>query len=1102
MGLKIFTSNRLETLIEKLSEVLKRPLSSPLDKEVIIVQSRGMERWISMQLAHHLGISANISFSFPKAFVARVMSAAIPDFHANQATEPDTMTWKILGMLPSYVKTPGFEVIDVYLGVSGTVEEEASRFNLKLFQLAERIANVFDQYAIFRPEMVISWEEGRTGEKDEKWQAELWRALMKGDCFYHPARLRDIFLKKMQYQHVDRNNLPERISVFGISSLPRFHLDIIYALASLLEVNLFLMSPSQEFWLDIRSDREMRRELLRVREKTGWKTPTEEALYLERGNSLLSSLSSLGREFFGSMSDFQAEFYDSFVDSGEKNILSAVQSDILNLRDRGRVDDEPPLSISDDDSSIQIHSCHSKMREVEVLHDNVLAMFEEDPSLMPKDILVMTPDIESYAPFINAVFDIPEMRESGERQRIPFSIADISVKTEVDITDTFFEILDLYGSRFEVSRIISILESAYVSRKFDFSEKDVALVRWWVADARIYWGLDENHRLRMGLPGISENTWKAGLERLLLGYAMPQKDERLFEGVLPYGDIEGGEAAVLGRLLTFTDELFRQARDLGRLMTISDWSRILIGMLDKFFQVDDDMESERGFHVFRRKLRDLESMQVNAGFCEAVGIDVIKYYLRHVLAEEMLGSGFLTGGMTFCAMLPMRSIPFKVICLMGMNNNSFPRQSRSLGFDLMLKSPRPGDPSRRNDDRYLFLEAILSARERLYISYIGQSIEDNSLLPPSVLVSELLDYIKQGFEICGKDTSLHVVTKHRLQAFNPQYFRGDSRLFSYSEADCTGARSLVSPGASPVIMDGVLSEPGDEWKTVDLNDIMSFFRNPARFILQRRLSVMLENEAEQLREQELFDLTGLEKYALEQTLVEKALAGGSLDEYFAVAKASGRLPYGTVGSYRYGSLAQGVDIFAESIRPYIITERLSPLDIKMDISGFMLTGRIDSIHACGVMHFRYARLKARDFLQVWLRQLVLNIVGEEGYPRRSYLFGSAGAWEYTPVDEAKEILERLLKVYWMGLSKALKFFPDSSWAYAQAVLIKGKSKDRGAEEARKIWERSGFGERPGECEEPYFSLCFRNVDPLDVEFQEIAEEIFAPLFAHQIDLQP
>ena len=344
-------------------------------------------------------------------------------------------------------------------------EEKGLPFNLKLFQLAERIAHVFDQYMIFRPEMVMSWEAGRTGEKDEKWQAEIWRALMKGDCSYHPARLRDNFLKKMQYQSIDADNLPERISVFGISSLPRFHLDIIHALAGSMEVNFFLMSPSQEFWLDIRSDREMRRELSRVREKTGRQSPTEEALYLERGNSLLSSLGSLGREFFGSMSDFQAEFYDSFEDGGEKNILSAVQSDMLNLRDRGRTDDDPPLSISDDDSSIQIHSCHSKMREVEVLYDNVLAMFEEDPSLMPKDILVMTPDIEAYAPFIQAVFDIPESRESTERQRIPFSIADISVKTEVEITDTFFEILDLYGSRFEVSRIISILESTHVRQE-------------------------------------------------------------------------------------------------------------------------------------------------------------------------------------------------------------------------------------------------------------------------------------------------------------------------------------------------------------------------------------------------------------------------------------------------------------------------------------------------------------------------------------------------------------------------------------------------------------------------------------------------------------
>jgi exodeoxyribonuclease V gamma subunit len=312
----------------------------------------------------------------------------------------------------------------------------------------------------------------------------------------------------------------------------------------------------------------------------------------------------------------------------------------------------------------------------------------------------------------------------------------------------------------------------------------------------------------------------------------------------------------------------------------------------------------------------------------------------------------------------------------------------------------------------------------------------------------------------------------------------------------------VSPSLSPIFIDGVLSEPGDEWKTIDINELMSFFRNPARFILQRRLGVTLEDEAEMLREQELFDLTGLAKYSLEQTLVEKALAGWNLDDYFSVAKASGQLPYGTVGSYSYSNLGQGAAGFAARIRPYILKERLAPLDINMEISGFMLTGRIDSIHTGGLTHFRYVRLKAMDFLQAWLRQLVLNAIGNDAYPRRSFLFGSDGACEYSPVDEAREILEKLLKTYGTGLCKPLKFFPESSWAYAQAVILKGKPKEAGLEEAKKVWEGSDFGERPGECEDPYFSLCFRNADPLDAEFQRIAEEIFAPLLAHQKDLQP
>ena len=245
MGLKIFTSNRLETLAENLSEVLKAPLSSPLEKEVIIVQSRGMERWVSMRLAHHLGISANISFAFPKAFVSRVYvrcNAGVSAESGHRSRHNDVEDPGIASVICQ--KAPASKLsMSILRGSDAAGEEKGLPFNLKLFQLAERIAHVFDQYLIFRPEMVMSWEAGRTGEKDEKWQAEIWRALMKGDCFYHPARLRDDFLKKMQYQSIDADLLPERISVFGISSLPRFHLDIIHALAKLNGSQFFPHEP-------------------------------------------------------------------------------------------------------------------------------------------------------------------------------------------------------------------------------------------------------------------------------------------------------------------------------------------------------------------------------------------------------------------------------------------------------------------------------------------------------------------------------------------------------------------------------------------------------------------------------------------------------------------------------------------------------------------------------------------------------------------------------------------------------------------------------------------------------------------------------------------
>jgi exodeoxyribonuclease V gamma subunit len=457
----------------------------------------------------------------------------------------------------------------------------------------------------------------------------------------------------------------------------------------------------------------------------------------------------------------------------------------------------------------------------------------------------------------------------------------------------------------------------------------------------------------------------------------------------------------------------------------------------------------------------------------------------------------------------MRSIPFKVICCVGMNGDAYPRQAKPLGFDLIAKHPKPGDRSRRNDDRYLFLEAILSARKIVYTSYVGQNIQDNSSIPPSVVVSELLDYIEQGFTISEKTILDHIFTKHRLQAFSPEYFKKGKKLFSYSKENCQAAQCILEAREAPIsFISRELSNPEEEWKTVDLNDLSTFFANPSRFLLNKRLGIHLEESASMLEDREAFDVKALEKYLLNKKLLEKKLEGENLKDFFAPVHASGQLPHGMLGECIYEELSQGVESFVEKSKPYIHETTLEPLEVDLNISGFRLTGRINPIYPGRLLQYRYARVKTRDRLTVWIHHLALNSLMTDTYPRTSILAGLEpdkrreavwAAWEYSSVENSKEILESLLKEYWAGLMKPLHFFSDTSWMYAHILLEKNKTGEDALDSARRIWEKTDYNR--GECEDPYYQLCFGNIDPLDSEFRRIAEEVFRPFLEHQIAVE-
>jgi exodeoxyribonuclease V gamma subunit len=1070
-GFNLFTSNRMENLAAHLSDVLKVPLSQPLAAEIVLVQSRGMERWLSMELARRRGICANVRFPYPIHFVHSIFSLVLPHVPEPSPYEPTAMTWDIMRLLPPLLEYDGFHSLKAYL--DGAASE------LKLFQLSSRLADLYDQYLLFRPDMILRWDRGI----ENHWQAILWRELVGKNGQVHRAALYDAFLHSVRDGSISFRHIPERISVFGISALPPFHIQILSALSSVIDVNFFLMNPCREFWGYITSDREMTR--LTSTGKPAQVMPDD--LYLETGNRLLASMGALGRDFFQLLVDVAAEETADFKDPGESTLLAAIQCDILNLKNRNARDG---TLISGSDDSIGIHSCHSPLREIEALQDLLLDFIEKDPSIRPDDILVMIPDIEIYAPFVQAVFSIP----ADDPRWLPFTIADRGLLSESDLIDTFIRLIDLAGSRFEASRVMDILESHTVRSRFSISEEELALIHHWIRETGIRWSIDGNSREKLGLPAFPWNTWRAGLDRMLLGYALPSApDGGLFMGILPFDNIEGGSTETLENFLQFMETLFCLNSVLEERKSLKDWADTILGILDSFFS--DDEHYLRDIQAVRRVVHELLEIQATSCFDEKVGLDVIKAWLRQKLKDKSFGSGFLTGGVTFCAMLPMRSIPFKIICLAGMNDNAYPRQSHRLGFDLMAESSRIGDRSRRTDDRYLFLEALLSARMKLHISYVGQSMKDNSVCPPSVLVSELLDYIEEGF---GDDVRERTVVSHRLQAFNPEYFSVKGPLFSYSSENFRAARSALLPHGEPsAFIPTVLSEPEEEWKTVDLESLLSFFSNPARFLLHRRLGIYLKEEAAFTEDAEPFALADLERFFIRQDLVTKFLEEDTASDIFTHLQASGKLPHGTPGMFFYEDLSVSAREFAGKIRSRIEGGPLEPAVADIAVDGFRLTGRLAGLYPRGLLFYRPAKMKGRDRLRAWISHLVFNHLHASEVASDTYAIFEDRSYRYAPVGKPEYYLRIYLNLYMRGLRYPLHFFSESSLVYAD-IFMKGNVPDKAMRSARGIWDAFEFGEK----DDPYYELCFKEIDPLNDEFRELSRTVYEPMLNHEEQIEP
>ncbi len=551
--LHLHLSNRTEQLLHELLLVTAEPLPSVFQSELIVVEEPGMARWLSWQIAQCRGIAANVQFPLPAAFLWQVLHAQLQQDATTAAFSKGSLLWLVLAVLPGLRKTAGFESIDHYL--SGADEET------RLYQLSRELADLFDQYLVYRPDLILAWEQqgddAPTADKDARWQAQLWRAMRQQANAPHWPGLLDAFRRSVQQQGLRPGVLPARVSLFAVAALSPGYIELLGLLAAHVDIHVFLLNPSREYWGDIVPEKV----LARLRDR--WRQQGAEdvtGLY-GAGNPLLASMGRPRRDFIERWLELPGMDSEAWVPAGAQHLLALLQDDLLELRTRG-TDTEPPLCIAPD-ASLRVLACYSPLREVEALHDELLELFDTLPDLKPHEIVVMAPDISVYAPAIEAVFGAAPAGRS-----LPFSISAGSLLQQ-PLLDLLLAWLRLPQQRFDAPTVIGWLELAAVQRRLGLDAEQLARVREWVHESAIRWGLDARHKAVFGLPNEQQNTWDFGLRRLFLGYAMPDAAP-LFAGVAPVAAVEGSAAPTLGSLQLFLDQLAAWQRELQQPATLRD----------------------------------------------------------------------------------------------------------------------------------------------------------------------------------------------------------------------------------------------------------------------------------------------------------------------------------------------------------------------------------------------------------------------------------------------------------------------------------------------------------------------------------------------------
>lgn len=1066
--IQLFLSNRLENLAEALIAQTSIVSNDPFQPETILIQNRGIARWLNLRRAAATGIQMNSSFLYPRRLMEILMEGLnlVPSPSGLPNLDSNSLFWLVYDQLPVWTKKPEAKALRDYL----ESRAGASAY-LRRYQLALQIARHLDDLQLYRPDLLISWENAKI---PKGWREELWSSIIaKIDRSSFPSLFKSYF-KKVKYLESKPEKWPDNLHVFGLSAMPPVILNMIVEASRLIPVNFYLNQPTPLYWGDQIPHRKS-------------KKYSAHPLHRLSNNTLLESLGKQGREFLNTLIDagvFSSDETERFQKPARENLLTHLQADLFEIT---------PAKINkravSDLTGLDIRICHTLKREVEVLHDLLLRSFEEDPDLRPDEVLVMAPDVEPYATAIHSIFNRP----LGQYDKnIPYSIADAGTGFSSRIAHALLSFLKLLQGRFTSTQVLEFLSLPVISERFEFGEA-LETIRGWIEHTDIRWGIDANHReTTTGVP-FEEYSWQQGVDRLLTGYLIHSHEPSTWESYLPFKNMEGSSVSLLNHFLEFWRFLEAHQSMIFQEKDFREWISILKDILAFLFGPLESYLEETQYLMNLISAFE-EEMGPAPGKSKAT-LKVISLLLSDRLAHDYRAESFYSGTVTFCSLRPMRNVPAKFIAIIGMSEDAFPRQDYQSEFYRFPDGERPGDPSRRGDDRYAFLEALLSCRRQFYISYPGIDSQTFTEQPPSIVVDELLDALDDYYEFPDKKSSRQsLVKKERLQPFSPEYFqhRGPT---SYSKENLEAAKSLVG---EKVTYGGLNIFTGNNEcgmaDAISLDQFIRFFANTSKVWLNQNLEIDFPYTEKPLEEIEPLDADGLSEYKWGNFLLENPEAFQP-DHQFLLNKG---FPVGELRDSTLQRLKPGVTRLLAT-RNEFSTAPDSTIPLNFETGNMHIHGQLAGLRDNNLIKMRFGKVRPLDKIIAWIEHLAASIqLSDRTIHTR--IIGKEECLSFNPVSNPQTHLNVLGELYLQGQTSPLPFFVQTSFAYAEAELRPSARQRKSADESA----FATFTAHPdipyaprGEAFDPYHQLCFPDpANALGETFRHTAIRFFKELFSH------